>query len=114
MVGIIDITPSGLETVERFTLAIDMKNKVFHIGNSERVADNTIKHPGGRPISVPWRFDENHNIIIMNPTKRDYNINYYKNIKSTCELCNRQVVWKHMKRHQMSDICKKMNNKDRS
>jgi len=90
MVGIIDITPSGLETVERFTLAIE----------------NTIKHPGGRPISVPWRFDENHNIIIMNPTKRDYNINYYKNIKSTCELCNRQVVWKYMKRHQMSDICK--------
>jgi len=69
-----------------------------------KTADNTIKHPGGRPISVPWRFDENHNIIIMNPTKRDYNINYYKNIKSTCELCNRQVVWKHMKRHQMSDI----------
>ena len=71
--------------------------------------EKTLKHPGGRPITVFWRFDENHNIINKNPTKRDYNINYYKNIKTTCDLCNRQVVWKHMKRHQMSDICKKIN-----
>ena len=76
--------------------------------------EKLLKHPGGRPITASWRFDENNNIINKNPTKRDYNINYYKNIKTTCDLCNRQVVWKHMKRHQMSDICKKINNATRS
>ena len=67
-------------------------------------------NPNGGPIRVPWRFDSDGNLIIKNPTKHDYNINYYKIMsvhKAKCDLCNRETVWKHMKRHQESNICKK-------
>ena len=68
----------------------------------------SIKHPGGGPICAPWRFDDKGELIILNPIRHDYNVNNYRlrnGFKSTCELCNRQVVWKHMKRHQNSNIC---------
>ena len=39
-------------------------------------------NPNGRPIRAPWRFDSDGNLIIENPTKHDYNINYYKHVES--------------------------------
>ena len=69
------------------------------------------KHPGGRPICAPWRFDNAGNLVLKNPTRQDYNINNYKlrtASKSICELCNR-VIWKHLRRHQeTSKICKRI------
>ena len=74
--------------------------------------EKTIKHPGGRPICAPWRFDNAGNLVIKNPTRQDYNINNYKlrtASKSICELCNREVIWKHLRRHQeTSKICKRI------
>ena len=68
------------------------------------------RHAGGRPICALWRFDEEGKLIIQNPTRRDYNLGNYKlNRKSVCNLCNREIIWKHMKRHQeTSQICKKI------
>jgi len=66
----------------------------------------------GRPISASWRFDDDGNLKIKNPTRRDYNMQYYQDMnvfKATCNSCNRDVVWKHMKRHkETSNICKKL------
>ena len=73
----------------------------------------SAKHPGGRPISVAWRFNEDGTLACTNPTKHDYNINYYKEkagCKAICNLCNREAVFKHMKRHQSSKFCMKHRN----
>jgi len=57
-------------------------------------------NPNGRPIRVPWRFDSDGNLIIENPTKHDYNINYYKHVESQklqCNLCGRNTMVKYVK-----------------
>ena len=68
------------------------------------------RRAGGRPISAAWRFDAEGKLVVLNPTRRDYNIGNYKQ-KGTlqCELCGREMVWKHIKRHQEdSKICGKL------
>jgi len=70
----------------------------------------TSNNPKGRPISVPWRFDSDGNLIVENPTFSDYyKYNYYNkySCKTLCVLCCRNALIKHMKRHQNSNICKK-------
>ena len=72
--------------------------------------EKSIKHPGGRPIKVPWRFDEDGNLVVLTAKWTDYYhhnyINKYGN-KVTCELCNRVVVQSKLNRHQQSEICKR-------
>ena len=72
--------------------------------------EKTLKHPGGRPITVPWRFDGKGDLIILNPKWTDYfHFNYINKYgcKVKCNLCNREVVQSKLNRHQQSGICKR-------
>ena len=64
----------------------------------------------GRPIEVPWRFDEEGNLIVLNAKWTDYYhhnyINKYGN-KVMSELCNRVVVQSKLNRHHLREICKR-------
>ena len=73
--------------------------------------ENKVRDTGGRPITAPWRFDAEGNLVIQAPTWSDYfRHNYAKKYgcKVTCDLCKREVVQSKLNRHQQSEICKRM------
>lgn len=47
--------------------------------NDINIAEKAFNNLGGRPISAPWRFDSEGNLITEKPTRHDCRINYYKN-----------------------------------
>ena len=68
-------------------------------------------NPNGRPIRAPWRYDSDGNLIIKNPTFCEYYKHNYINkygCETICELCCINIRVKHIKRHQNSNICKKI------
>ena len=86
----------------------DLVNNNFQEHVQEKRKSN---NPNGGPIRVAWRFDSDGNLIIKNPTFSDYFKHNYTNkygCQTVCELCGRNTIVQHKRRHQSSKICNKM------
>ena len=78
--------------------------------NMNQIIKRPSHNPNGRPISVPWRFNEDGELIIKNPTWSDYKAYNYKHkygLPVQCAFCKRTVVLDHLKRHYNSKRCQK-------
>jgi len=94
-----------------------MGNEVANQNNSLEIIIPKRKsnNPKGLPIRVPWRFDSEGNLVVLNPTIHDYNKYNYATrygVKVECEFCKRKVVQAKINRHHMSTICNKIKNND--
>ena len=67
--------------------------------------------PKGKYITAPWRYKED-GTYNKNPLDKNYFNDYYRDHwhseKTTCPLCNREVIKNVLRRHQNSKICKRI------